>query len=141
MQFESRYNIWNATACATTAAMPAQVMDMRWSSRDDRYLWLKAFSSAGTADVKIEYYESADGTNWGPVNTVTASTNTLWSGNNPEDFHQYVIDTGMPWIKLQVTGVGSNNADCVLTASLMFMESLPADQSYAMISRMFDDAI
>ena len=142
-QFESLWRLWDATAVATVGSVTSPALDLRWSDRTGYVIWLKAFSSAGTADVKIEAAFSADGVTFGSFDTsLTASSNTLWTGNNPEDYHIYPLDpVGMPWCKIKVTGVGSNNADTVVTATLIFTETLPSSNEMAMVSRYWDDAI
>lgn len=145
-QFASYYRLWigDTTNAKVNAGgnIVSPVLDLRWGDRTAWVLEMKAASAGGTADVKVEVASSPDGVTFDNyLTSLTASTNTQFAAT-PEDYHTYPMDlNGAPYCKIKITGVNANPADTLILATLNFVESFPAENQYAMISRYWDDAI
>lgn len=92
-------------------------------------LVLQAASVAGTADVKLEYVTSPDGTNYEDytdTQDITSSTLTDRTGG-PEGFNAFVmppLTPGSQTIKFRVTGVNANPADTRVTVYAFIREGM-----------------
>lgn len=117
-----RVPLWDAAAIASTGTLTSPAIDFRYATLDS--FTYKASSSAGTADVKIEYAISEDGTNFGSFDDNTdlvASSNAVATAEGIKAVPGVVL--AAPWIKIKVTGGASNNADTVFTMVLQLLDS------------------
>lgn len=88
---------------------------------------LKASSVAGAADVRVQYATSPDGTNFDAYddNEDLCPSTLLQFPNNPEGYNVLPAPAARNlYLKLKVTGIGSNNADTLVTAIAMCRECI-----------------
>lgn len=113
----------NGTGSATTPAL-----DLRWIDRVEALL-IKAESDSGAADVKVEYAISkskadADFGSFDDEVDILESSNTDFT-TNPEGWHTVSMPNPLaPFIKIKVTGVGTNPSDTKVTARLLCREAV-----------------
>ena len=90
-------------------------------------LGLQASSVTGTADVKVQYAVSPDGTNFSDYqdNPDIVSSTLLANPTAPESFNDYPLPNPLlGYLKFKVTGVAANPADTLVTAYLFFNEEM-----------------
>lgn len=107
-----------------TGNVVSSIIDMRWAEQAEALLF-QASSVAGTADVKFEYAVSATESDAGfgsfdDEPDILASSGGL---TNPEGWHTVSMPNMLaPFVKLKVTGIGTNPADTRVTAYLLIRE-------------------
>ena len=92
-------------------------------------LVLRASSVSGTADVKLEYVTSPDGTNFESYSDTTdiTSSTLVDKPNNAEGFNPFFPPIDAPlnsYVKFRVTGIGSNPADTLVTLYAQLREGV-----------------
>ena len=119
--------IWTAEALAASGSAESQVIDLR-TIKNTESVMIKASSIAGAADVKLEYAVSKDGIIFGSFDDnddIISSTNTLFSGANPEDIHAEPMSAPLaPFIKLKVTELTTTLSDTLVDLTLVLRRSL-----------------
>lgn len=99
--------LFNNETINATATVASPWIDIRYSQFFG--IGYKAASAGGTADIKIEYNYSYDGTNVYGTTTVTASqTNEIHNGLS-------LTPVVAPFVKFRVTGNAANPADTLAT--------------------------
>ncbi len=113
----------NGVGSVETEALPLQHVNFIES------MVIRASSVTGTADVKLEYVTSPDGTNWeayADTTDITASTLVEFA-NNAEGFNPLFIPADAPlnaYVKFKVTGIALNPADTLVTLYAMLREGV-----------------
>lgn len=111
--------VFSAVAVASTASIYSNPVKM---GRSIVGAGILAVVAGTTPDLNIFYEVSVDGVNfYQPVNTsgttlavvIDALTATKWISFNP---------VAAPYIRIKITGDGSNGADVTVTTSLIFQE-------------------
>jgi hypothetical protein len=122
-----RVPLWDVTAIASTATLTSPPIPL--SRADFESILYKATSVAGTADVKIEYAISEDGTNFGSFDDNTdlvASSNAVPTAEGLKTIPGVTV--AAPWMKIKVTGTASNNADTLFTG-VVYLRETPDGQT------------
>ena len=87
-------------------------------ARANLHVSLRAASIAGAADVKLEFQQSPDNTNWDGIADnpdITSSTSTD-KPDNREGYNEYTVPALLGrYVRFLVTGVGANPADTLVT--------------------------
>lgn len=90
------------------------VIDLRTADLD--HCVIQIVQSGGDADVKIQAAISIDGTTFNDYDSqedIIASTNTEWTGANPEDPHSFLVAVSAPFIKLKLTELATLNDNTI----------------------------
>ncbi len=127
METLNNISIWTAEALVASGSAESPVIDLR-TVKNPESIMIKASSVLGAADVKIEYAVSKDGVNFGSFDDeddIISSTNTLFSGANPEGIHTVGMPNPLaPFIKLKVTELTTTLADTLVDLVLILRRSL-----------------
>ena len=120
-----RYTLFLDVLVNATAAITSPSISLEYATQVES-VFLRARSVAGTADVKLEYAQSWDGTEYDSFDDtmdVTSSTNTDRPGN-AEGFNTYTVPTtiGNRYIQIRATGTATNAADTLVTGYLIVRE-------------------
>jgi hypothetical protein len=124
----TRCTLLDNVAVASTASQESGALPLQYVSQIESVM-CKAASASGTADVKIEYITSPDGTNYeayADTLDITASTLTDKAGN-AEGFNPFPMPALIPsnlYIKFKVTGVNLNPADTLVTLYALLREGM-----------------
>ena len=89
------------------------------------HLSLQAASVLGTADVKVQFAQSPDNTNWDAYadNPDIVASTLLAKPGNPEGFNQYPMPGPLArYLKCRITGVALNAADTLATLYAFWQE-------------------
>lgn len=130
MEVSQWITLFDTITVNATAAVESAVVDLRVgpSEHASPYALSLRVDSAGapnTSDVKVQVQESWDGVNFDAyADHVDLVSSTLLSRpSGPGLYNSYPV-TGFlaPYLRFKVTGVGSNPADTVLDARLLFKE-------------------
>lgn len=108
-----------------TAAITSPSILLEYATRVEG-VFLRARSVAGTADVRLEYAQSWDGTEYDSFDDtadITSSTNTDRPGN-AEGFNIYTMPgtVGNRYIQIRATGTATNATDTLVTGYLIVRE-------------------
>ena len=120
-----RYTLFLDVLVDATAAITSPSISLEYATQVES-VFLRARSVAGTADVKLEYAQSWDGTEYDSFDDtmdITSSTNTDRPGN-AEGFNTYTMPTtiGNRYIQIRATGTATNAADTLVTGYLIMRE-------------------
>ena len=120
-----RYTLFLDVLVNATAAITSPSISLEYATQVEA-VFLRARSVAGTADVKLEYAQSWDGTEYDSFDDtmdITSSTNTDRPGN-AEGFNTYTVPTtiGNRYIQIRATGTATNAADTLVTGYLIVRE-------------------
>jgi len=118
-------SIFSATAVASTGSATSSAQKL--GSEDGALaLAIVATSASGTADVKVEFALSLDGTTYGSFDdSADITSSTAGDCATPEGLCVIALPPRVlfaPFVKFKVTGVGTNPADTVVTASVITWE-------------------
>lgn len=127
METLNNVSIWSALALVASGSAESPVIDLRTVKNPESVL-IKASSVLGVADVKLEYAISKDGVTFGSFDDegdIISSTNTLFSGANPEAIHAVGMPSPLaPFIKLKVTELSGSVTDTLVDLTLVLRRSL-----------------
>lgn len=124
MKHLAAVRLWSATAIGAAGTLTSGAI--RCLDGDADILSFKCVSAAGAADVKIEWAGSDDGVTFNSFTSsdpLAASTNTTYTGKNPEDTH-FLIPPVAPWIQIKVTELTGALTDTLVTAILWLNEDI-----------------
>lgn len=109
-----------------TGSVEGPILDFRVGPSITPYaIAMKASSVSGTADVKLDFHTSEDGTNFDHYDDRPdiVSSSLSERTNGPELWNEYPFtDVMNKFIQMQVTGVNSNPADTRVSAKILFRE-------------------
>lgn len=118
--------IFSAALVNATASVESPILDLSVGPGHAPYtVMMKAASAGGTADVQLQYHTSADGVNFDHyddnVDIVNGSATARPA--QPEGTNSYLFSDFMNrFVQFKVTGVGSNPADTLVDATLLWRE-------------------
>jgi len=112
----ARKKIFDAEVVNATATVSSVAVDVTDSTGD----FAVGLKGAGTCDVKVEYKVSQDGTNYDT--TTTSPSRTILSTISTNYLVTQFTPPPCKWIKIVLTGQGSNATNATVTGHLMYDE-------------------
>lgn len=111
---------------ASTGSVEGPILDFRVGPSITPYaIVMKASSVIGTADVKLDFHASEDGTNFDDYDDrpdIVASSLSE-RANGPELWNEYPFtDVMNNYMQMKVVGVNANPADTRVSAKILFRE-------------------
>ncbi len=128
ISYLTQAKLMQAVAVASTGSVETSAFPLQYVVSIEGVI-VKASSVSGTADVKVEYVTSPDGTNYeayADTQDIT-STTLLDKPNNTEGANPFTMPPLIPsngWIKFKVTGVAANPADTLVDLTMIVREGM-----------------